>query len=72
MTRSGKRSHRPVTGLSRDSHHGREVLDSLRERAIALGATRWETVRRAVIPVARSGIVGAIILGLGPGARRSP
>ena len=32
---------------------------------LALGATRWETVTKAVIPFARSGIIGAIILGLG-------
>jgi phosphate transport system permease protein len=31
----------------------------------ALGATRWETIRRAVVPYARSGIIGAVILGLG-------
>jgi phosphate transport system permease protein len=47
----------------------REVLlavpDSQREAAMALGATRWEAVVTAVIPYARSGIVGAIILGLG-------
>jgi phosphate transport system permease protein len=47
----------------------REVLlavpDSQREAALALGATRWEAVMTAVIPYARSGIVGAIILGLG-------
>ena len=43
----------------------RAVPDSLREGALALGATRWETIRRAVLPHARSGIVGAIILGLG-------
>jgi phosphate transport system permease protein len=48
---------------------GREVLaavpDSQREAALALGATRWEMVARAVLPFARSGIFGAIILGLG-------
>ena len=38
---------------------------SQREAALALGATRWEAVRTAVLPYARSGIVGAIILGLG-------
>jgi len=47
----------------------REVLlavpDSQREAALALGATRWEAAITAVIPYARSGIVGAIILGLG-------
>jgi phosphate transport system permease protein len=31
----------------------------------ALGATRWEVVARAVLPYARSGIVGAVILGFG-------
>ena len=47
----------------------REVLlavpRSQREAALALGATRWEMIRDAVIPYARSGIVGGIILGLG-------
>jgi phosphate transport system permease protein len=47
----------------------REVISSVpnsqREAMAALGATRWEIVRRAVLPFARSGIIGAIILGLG-------
>jgi len=47
----------------------REVLlavpNSQREAALALGATRWEAVISAVVPYARSGIIGAIILGLG-------
>ncbi|HEU4564525.1 MAG TPA: phosphate ABC transporter permease subunit PstC [Gemmatimonadaceae bacterium] len=47
----------------------REVLLAVpraqREAALALGATRWEAIRGAVIPYARSGIVGGIILGLG-------
>jgi phosphate transport system permease protein len=47
----------------------REVLlavpDTQREAALALGATRWEAVITAVLPYARSGIVGAVILGLG-------
>ncbi len=47
----------------------REVLlavpNSQREAALALGATRWEAVMTAVLPYARSDIVGAIILGLG-------
>lgn len=41
------------------------VPNNLREGALALGATRWEVVKMAVLPYARSGIVGAIILGLG-------
>lgn len=47
----------------------REVLmavpRSQREAAMALGATKWEMIRDAVVPYARSGIVGAVILGLG-------
>ena len=47
----------------------REVLLAVpvaqREAALALGATRWEAVTGAVLPYARSGIIGAIILGLG-------
>lgn len=35
------------------------------EAALALGATRWETIRTAVLPYARSGIVGAAMLALG-------
>ena len=35
------------------------------EAALALGATRWEMVRLAVFPYARSGIVSASMLGLG-------
>jgi phosphate transport system permease protein len=47
----------------------REVLlavpNTQREAALALGATRWEAVTTAVVPYARSGLVGAVILGLG-------
>ena len=40
------------------------VPRSQREAVLALGATRWETIRIAVLPYARSGILGAAILGL--------
>ena len=47
----------------------REVLLAVpraqREAALALGATRWETIWGAVLPYARSGIIGGVILGLG-------
>ncbi|HEY7654066.1 MAG TPA: phosphate ABC transporter permease subunit PstC [Methylomirabilota bacterium] len=47
----------------------REVLlavpNSQREAALGLGATRWETTRMAVLRYGRSGLVGAILLGLG-------
>jgi len=36
-----------------------------REGSIALGATQWQTVRKLVLPAARSGIITAIILGMG-------
>lgn len=36
-----------------------------KEAAYALGATRWEMLRVALLPYARSGILGAVILGLG-------
>jgi phosphate transport system permease protein len=35
------------------------------EAAMALGATRWETIRLAVFPYAKSGLVSAVMLGLG-------
>lgn len=41
------------------------VPGSQKEAAIALGATRWETIRIAVLPYGRSGIMGAVVLGLG-------
>jgi phosphate transport system permease protein len=41
------------------------VPPAQREGMLALGATRWETLRHAVLPYARSGIAGAAILGLG-------
>jgi phosphate transport system permease protein len=41
------------------------VPHSQREAVLALGATRWEMIRMAVLRNARIGIVGAVILGLG-------
>ena len=47
----------------------REILRSVpglqREAAYALGATRWEVTRIAVLSYAKNGIFGAVILGLG-------
>jgi phosphate ABC transporter permease protein PstC len=47
----------------------REVMSTVpadnKEAALALGATRWEMIRMAVIPYSRAGIVGASMLGLG-------
>jgi phosphate ABC transporter permease protein PstC len=47
----------------------REVMTTVpadhKEAALALGATRWEMIRMAVLPYARAGISGAAMLGLG-------
>jgi phosphate ABC transporter permease protein PstC len=47
----------------------REVISTvpadLKEASLALGATRWEMIRMAVLPYSRSGITGAAMLGLG-------
>jgi phosphate transport system permease protein len=42
----------------------RAVPQAQREAALSLGATQWETTRTAVIPYARSGIMGATFLAL--------
>jgi phosphate ABC transporter permease protein PstC len=47
----------------------REVMSTVpkdhKEAALALGATRWEMLRMAVLPYSRAGIAGAAMLGLG-------
>jgi phosphate transport system permease protein len=43
----------------------RAVPMALRENSLALGATRWQTISRVVLPAARSGIIAAVLLGLG-------
>lgn len=43
----------------------RAVPQAYREATLALGATQWESIRTGVFPIARSGLVGAVILGLG-------
>ncbi|MCX6006632.1 MAG: phosphate ABC transporter permease subunit PstC [Chloroflexi bacterium] len=52
-----------ITAVSRDVM--RAVPVTQREAMLALGATKWESINRAVLPYCRSGLVGAIILGLG-------
>jgi phosphate transport system permease protein len=42
----------------------RTMPNALREGSLALGATRWEAIRMVVLPYARRGILGAVILGL--------
>jgi len=52
-----------VAAVSREIF--RQVPQELREASIALGATRWEVIRTSVLPPSRSGVIGAVILGLG-------
>jgi phosphate transport system permease protein len=41
------------------------VPDSYREAALAMGATRWQTIRRVLLPAARNGLLAAVLLGVG-------
>ncbi len=52
-----------ITAVSRDAI--RAVPNTQREAMLALGATRWETISKAIIPYCRSGLIAAVILGLG-------
>ncbi len=52
-----------ITAVSRDVM--RAVPATQREAMLALGATHWEMITGAVLPYCRSGLVGAVILGLG-------
>jgi phosphate transport system permease protein len=52
-----------IAAISRDVIAA--VPNQQREAMLALGATRWETTWKVVIPYARSGIIGALLLGLG-------
>jgi phosphate transport system permease protein len=52
-----------ATAVARDVL--RAVPNEQREAMLALGATRWETIWRAVVPYARSGIIGGLMLALG-------
>ncbi|HLP91337.1 MAG TPA: phosphate ABC transporter permease subunit PstC [Nostocaceae cyanobacterium] len=52
-----------ITAISRDALNA--VNPSLRQAAMGLGATRWETIFKVIIPAAFSGIVSAVMLALG-------
>ncbi|MCX6891458.1 MAG: phosphate ABC transporter permease subunit PstC [Verrucomicrobia bacterium] len=43
------------------------VPDSYREAGLALGATRWQLVRRVLLPAAKTGLLAAVLLGVGRG-----
>ena len=52
-----------ITAISRDALVS--LPPDLRQAAYGLGATRWETIFKVLLPAATSGIVGATMLGLG-------
>lgn len=52
-----------ITAITRDIFEA--VPRDQREAMLSLGATKWEMLTRAVIPYARSGIIGALVLALG-------
>ncbi len=52
-----------ITAVSRDVL--RAIPNSQREAALALGATRWEMIAQVLMPYGTSGLLGAVILGLG-------
>jgi phosphate transport system permease protein len=52
-----------IAAVSRDVFLA--IPDSQREASMALGSTKWESIWQVLIPYGLSGILGAIILGLG-------
>jgi phosphate transport system permease protein len=52
-----------ITSISRDVFQ--TVPAVLKEAAYGLGATRWEVFRQVVMPYARAGVIGAVMLALG-------
>jgi phosphate transport system permease protein len=52
-----------ITSVSEDAIAA--VPREFREGSLALGATRWQTIRQVVVPAALSGITAAVILGMG-------
>jgi phosphate transport system permease protein len=54
-----------MTSIAEDALNA--VPDRYREAAEAMGATRWQVTLRAVLPAAKNGLLGAVLLGVGRG-----
>ena len=54
-----------MTSIAEDAL--KAVPDRYREAAEAMGATRWQVIYKVVIPAAKNGLLGAILLGIGRG-----
>ncbi|MBN2545095.1 MAG: phosphate ABC transporter permease subunit PstC [Spirochaetes bacterium] len=52
-----------ISSISEDAINA--VPMNLREASYALGATKWETIFKVVLPAAKSGIITSVILGIG-------
>jgi len=52
-----------VTNIAEDAI--RAVPREYKEGSLALGGTRWQTIIKVILPAARSGIIAAVILGIG-------
>lgn len=52
-----------ISSISRDSLEA--LAPNLRQSALGMGATRWTTIFRVLLPAATSGIVGGVMLALG-------
>ena len=54
-----------MTSIAEDALNA--VPDRYREAAEALGATRWQVIYKVVLPAAKNGLLGAVLLGVGRG-----
>jgi phosphate transport system permease protein len=54
-----------MTSIAEDAL--KAVPDRYREAAEALGATRWQVIYKTVLPAAKNGLLGAVLLGVGRG-----
>jgi phosphate transport system permease protein len=52
-----------IATISKDALEA--VPPSYKEASLAMGATRWQTIRRVLLPAAKPGIIVAVILGMG-------
>ncbi len=52
-----------IAAISEDAL--RSIPDGVREASYAMGATKWQTIWRVLLPAARIGIIDAVILGMG-------
>lgn len=52
-----------IISISEDALHA--VPKSYREASMAMGATKWQTISRVVVPAARNGIIASVMLGIG-------